>query len=247
MEVHYIFVEGNIGAGKSTYITRILPYLKRFLQNVNPESQVISVLEPLQEWTTITDATDAAVKHNLFEAYYADPKRYAMLFQTHALPSRIEAVERALAPCKEVGVSQKIYVLAERSVHADRHVFVQALAQADLLTPLEHSVYETWWKYWNARLYPGTSACVVYLGTDPKTCKTQMCKRDRAGEDGVDLDYLQQLDVLHKKAFADGTRGWTKDMPCLHVQSTANFAVDDAYARELAMQLTIFLEENQCD
>ncbi len=64
-------VEGNIGAGKSTFLKIISQYL---------DIQII--YEPHQKWQNVAG-------HNLLEQFYKDPKRWAYTFQSYAFVSRV--------------------------------------------------------------------------------------------------------------------------------------------------------------
>lgn len=67
-----IAVEGNLGAGKSTYLS--------FVQKVFPSIEIIK--EPVDEWQNIRG-------HNLLELFYKDSKRWSFTFQTYAMISRM--------------------------------------------------------------------------------------------------------------------------------------------------------------
>ena len=78
-QIFLIRVDGNIGSGKSTLIARLR---ERF-----PTSHIIP--EPTEHWFRVRD--DAG--RNPLSAFYADPKKYAALFQLFAFVTRLEEVE----------------------------------------------------------------------------------------------------------------------------------------------------------
>lgn len=67
----YFVVEGNIGAGKSTFLKVINTFLN---------AQV--VYEPHEKWQNVGG-------ENLLEKFYADTQRWAYTFQTYAFITRI--------------------------------------------------------------------------------------------------------------------------------------------------------------
>lgn len=74
-----IAVEGNLGAGKSTYLA--------FLQKILPDIEIIK--EPVDEWQNIRG-------HNLLEMFYKDSKRWSFTFQTYAMVSRMRLWDATL-------------------------------------------------------------------------------------------------------------------------------------------------------
>lgn len=270
MQIRFVFVEGNIGAGKSTYLIRVLPRVQLPSGHV-----IIGVAEPLVAWTAIPDAGGGTKTHNLFAAFYADPTRYAALFQAHAMQTRLTAVARAIADCPVTTATDVLWVVCERSIYTDRNIFVGTLVANGTMSPLEHAVYEAWWQFWNGgRSPPYPLHCVdsaenpgellssslssssssiqgvwgaeppsvVYLATPAPECQARMRRRDRAEETGVPLDYLAQLHRRHDEALAHGTRGWLGG-PCLRVDvaEAGDFAANDECADACAMQLQTFL------
>ena len=70
-----ISIEGNIGAGKSTF----LKILKLNLEKIK------IIEEPLIKWQNIEQD---GINYNILDMYYKDPKRWAYTFQTYAFYSR---------------------------------------------------------------------------------------------------------------------------------------------------------------
>ena len=70
------FIEGNIGTGKSTFLSMI--------ETLFPENQVI--YEPIDIWSSFTDEYG----NSILDYFYKDQKRYAYTFQSLAFISRIE-------------------------------------------------------------------------------------------------------------------------------------------------------------
>ena len=72
-----VFLEGNIGAGKSTCLKHWLPLL----------GDGVTILdEPLDVWLSTKDETGT----NLLDKFYQDPVRWGFTFQMAAFISRIQ-------------------------------------------------------------------------------------------------------------------------------------------------------------
>ena len=95
-------VEGNIGAGKSTFLKMLKQYLN-----------VQIVLEPHEKWQNIGDG------HNLLDQFYNDPKRWAYTFQSYAFVSRVVAQQ------EHAKVNPFSMQILERSVFSDRYCFAR--------------------------------------------------------------------------------------------------------------------------
>ena len=76
------YIEGNIGAGKSTFITLFEKYLKK-----DEESHLLQ--EPVESWLNTKDSSG---KH-ILQHYYEDQKKYGFTFQMNAFISRVNDIE----------------------------------------------------------------------------------------------------------------------------------------------------------
>ena len=108
-----VAIEGNLGAGKSTFLS--------FLNRVLPDVEIIK--EPVDEWQNIRG-------HNLLDCYYKDPKRWSFTFQTYAMISRMKLWNAHL---KE---SPNKLKLSERSMLADRFVFGELMGDLGNVMPM---------------------------------------------------------------------------------------------------------------
>lgn len=97
-------IEGNIGSGKSTLLQLLRTHIPAMV--VSPE--------PIGEWQRIG-------KHNILEAYYQHPQRWAYSFQTYALLTRMNQLYRMIRAHPQ----QNRPLFTERSIAADREIFAQ--------------------------------------------------------------------------------------------------------------------------
>lgn len=173
-----ISIEGNIGSGKSSLVTRIQDYNK-----TNPSSLNICFLqEPVDIWNTITDINGK----NIIECYYADQKSYAFSFQMMAYISRIHTIKEALKKNYDI-------IITERCVHTDKNVFAKMLYDEGKINHIEYKIYELWFNEFLSELPPIE---IIYLKTSPNIASTRVIKRARQGE-SIPLEYLSNCDKYH--------------------------------------------------
>lgn len=171
-----IMVEGNIGAGKSTF----LKVLKKRL-NLN------IIFEPTDKWQNKNEKDG-----NLLKLFYADTPRWAYTFQSYAFITRTQT----LLDYQAENQSDKIKVL-ERSVYCDRYCFAKNCFESGLMTKLEWQIYKDWFS-WLVEKYSPKPIGFIYLQTSPETCYSRINKRKRSEESEIPLDYLQKLHKRHE-------------------------------------------------
>ena len=178
-KVILVSLEGNIGSGKST--------LLRQLKEAEPSW--VFVDEPVDSWMSIKNSDG----ENLLEAFYKDKKRWSYTFQNAAVLTRgmmiKEAVEKATDPTKPV------VIVMERCIETDRNVFATMLEKDGLLNGIEWELYNRWYSFLSGMVPPMNA--YIWVNTPPKICAERIVKRNRHGEEGIPLSYLEELDVAH--------------------------------------------------
>jgi deoxyadenosine/deoxycytidine kinase len=162
-----IFVEGNIGTGKST-----------FLNKLSKDFKVI--LEPVDEWTSMKNANGK----NLLEEFYTEPARNAYLFQSIAFRSRMKNI-----------VNQET-CLIERSVYTDRNVFAKTCREDGLIRDIEWNDYTGWFD-WLTNIFDIKPHGFIYLRCSPEISYERIQKRKRSGEETISYEYLKKLHKKH--------------------------------------------------
>lgn len=168
-------VEGNIGAGKTT-----------FLRVIQEHINIQIVYEPVSRWQDVNGSG------NLLEAFYTDTKRWAYTFQTFAFVSRIIEQEKL---AKE---NQYPAQLLERSVFSDRYCFAKNCFEHGNMTELEWTLYKEWFS-WLVDSYMPRPQGFIYLQADPEVCYQRLVTRNRHEESAVPLAYLEQLHNKHEQ------------------------------------------------
>jgi len=167
-----ISLDGNIGAGKTT-----------LLEEIGKRLPVHIVNEPVSQWTALKNEEGK----NLLELFYEDKKRWAYTFQNCAILTRFKSIQQAVENDHKI-------IITERSILTDRYVFAEMLKS--VMDPLEWDLYESWFNIFGNK-YPVNG--IIYISTDPVTSKDRIKKRNRLGEDKIDMEYLDALDIQHKK------------------------------------------------
>jgi deoxycitidine kinase/deoxyguanosine kinase len=224
--VVYFFVEGNIGATKTTLLDRAATRLCR----VTSKATLVVVPEPIDEWNIV------------LSDFYKDPRRWAFTFQIRAMSTRIAAIRAAIEHAYNPDEPERLLVvLCERSIFADRHIFVEALYNDGMLTDTEYVMYADAWTYFSTHAYPGRVGGVIYLDTEPVACLTRIRRRARDAESTISLEYLTSLDALHEVALK--TPGAWSNAPVLRidVEQLGNVPRDEAAADALAEQIDNFM------
>lgn len=173
------YIEGNIGAGKTTFIK----LFQKYLENVLKDSHLI--LEPVDSWLNTKDSKG---KH-ILEYYYEDPKKHGFTFQMNAFISRVYEIE-------EMKKLNKKYNFVERSVFTDKNVFTALNFQNSNIDEIQLKVYEKWFEVFSDKFNLKSNG-YIYLKTTPEICNERIKKRDRSGESSIPFEYLDRLDILH--------------------------------------------------
>lgn len=122
--------------------------------------------------------------------YYQDPKKYALNTQLWFLSERFRQYKNA-------DFSTRKIVFVERSQYTDRFIFVKLIKQQGNMNDLEVDTYKHHFEIYKNPLPELT----IILDTPPVECKDRMTKRGRGMEEGVPLDYLEQLGKVYDKNF----------------------------------------------
>ncbi len=213
-------VEGNIGAGKST-----------FLRLVAEKLNVEIVFEPLKRWQALEGG------ENLLDKFYQDTKRWSYTFQSYAFITRI--MEQQESSLRNPHMTQVL----ERSVYSDRYCFAKNSFEMGTLSPLEWSLYQEWFE-WLVDNYAKRPQGFIYLKTDPLICYKRLKYRAREEESAVPLEYLESLHtkhedwLIHKKDIA----AYLKPIPVLVLDCNEDFENSPDELEEHIKKVASFIE-----
>lgn len=167
-------IEGNIGAGKSTFLTMIASRV--------PDISVS--LEPLHNWQK------QVYGQSLLANFFAQPQRWAYTMETLIMMCRVK--EHLIEQEKNNGVR-----LMERSIYSGHYCFAHNSHHNGYMSELEWSLYEQWFNF----LIPDKCKAprgFIYLYVDPEVAYKRIKKRNRLAEKKITLAYLKQIDKRHE-------------------------------------------------
>ena len=177
-----VSVEGNIGSGKSTFVTALQRY---FEQQYDGNLKIGFMLEPVDAWDKIRDRQG----RTMLQKYYADQQRYAFSFQMMAYVSRLAILRECMRQGYDI-------IILERSVFTDCEVFARMLHDEGKIEDVEFAIYRTWF---NEFLHDISPLQFIYLQTVPEVAAQRIQQRAREGEDTIPLAYLSNCHDYHEK------------------------------------------------
>jgi len=216
---HFI-VEGNIGAGKST-----------FLRLMHTELGIDVIYEPTDKWQRKDK------EGNLLDLFYKDTPRWAYTFQSYAFISRIQSqIEH------ESTVTSTAPQIYERSVYCDRYCFAKNCFELGFMSALEWSIYKEWFG-WLVQAYTKKPSGFIYLRTTPEVCYQRIQKRSRCEESAIPLSYLQSLHARHEEWLIAQQEVLASllDVPILVLDCTKEFETDHIARRAMLDQVQQFV------
>lgn len=166
-----IHIEGNIGAGKST-----------FLRFIEEKTNIATSQEPVSEWMNIKGEDGK----NLLESFYEDIPRWSFAFQMNCFISRVHNVKKM----PKTGVN-----FIERSILSDK-IFAKNCFENNTMTKIEFDIYTRWSEWLKDKLCDNIDG-IIYLRTTPDVSNERIKKRSRDGESDIPMEYLEQLHNHH--------------------------------------------------
>lgn len=174
-----VYVEGNIGSGKSELIKNLVKNKHIF------NKEIILLEEPVNQWSQICDEKGITILEN----FYNNKEKYAYAFQSMAFISRLVLLD------KTVEQNPNAIIISERSLFTDKFVFAQMLHDEGYMNLECYTIYMMWFNHF-ANKY--NSDHVIYIKTDPEICSERINIRRRQGEN-IPINYLINCDKYHEK------------------------------------------------
>lgn len=161
-----IFIEGNIGAGKSTF----LEYLKDQFQGMKV------VPEPIAEWQNFCGI-------DLLQGMYEQPQDYGTAFQMYAMLTSFETLTKT---------TNENLVIIERCMLSMKHIFIPSMRTLGFMSDVASYVFDAWLDFLikNQRSKPDI---IIYIKTSARTVQQRIENRGRRGEEEVELNRLMLL------------------------------------------------------
>ena len=175
-----IYIEGNIGSGKTTFVNLLKKYYN------NPDKKII--LEPVDEWMSLKDHDNK----NLLEKFYENQDKWSFAFQMNSFISRVKKISD-YRNTNSVSIA-----FVERSVFTDKHCFAENCYESGKMNKIEYDIYNRWHE-WLVDTFKVKPDAYIYLRTSPEVSHKRTQKRSREGEEGIPLEYLKTLHEKHEK------------------------------------------------
>jgi deoxyadenosine/deoxycytidine kinase len=171
-----ITIEGNIGVGKSTVVSR----LEEALRQILPKDTSIAVVpEPVEEW----------VAHGFLERAYEEHSSRAA-FQVAVLASLASKLIAALQESE-----RPLVIISERSVWSNAATF----AKVNLCSsPKDLELYTYTFNNLLRALRVDADVHHVYLRADTNTLAARVAERARVEEARMPIEYLSLLNQAHE-------------------------------------------------
>lgn len=160
-----ITISGNIGCGKTTIIDNLTHFYK--------DKDFFKIFkEPIDSWGSWLDL------------FYTNPNKYAFPFQMKVLIDFLYLNN----------ISDKDFIITERSPLDSLHVFTKTLKNDDKITYLEYNLYQEYVKKigWKPKH-------IIYIQTDPNNCIQRIKTRMRGCESGIDESYIQSIHAIYEQ------------------------------------------------
>lgn len=223
MTFKIISIEGNIGAGKTTFMNK--------LEEANTDKSIVFVREPVDIWENYKNRHGETL---LFK-YYKNPEHYSFVFQLVALSTRLKLLKETI----EQNPQAKIFI-CERSLETDKEIFAKMLHDDGYIDDIMYRVYTEYFNDHVTEEYK--NAGIIYINTPCVTSFNQIIQRNRIGEDKITLPYLHRCDLFHTLWFKNC------NIPVLKMSSNYNqdkeFMVHRFLQRVLMWNMDLNNEKN---
>lgn len=209
-------IEGNIGAGKSTFL--------QMLSNSFPQAVCIS--EPCDKWQNIQG-------YNLLDAFYKNTNRWASTMLSYVMMTGVQQFQNS------VNSAFDLYFM-ERSLYSGKYCFFKNLTAAGMLNDLEQAIYKDSWCWFNKQMPKPRG--IIYLQTTPEVCYNRMKIRARSEEVAVPLKYLQTLHDRHEHWLV--SKQWFDDeeIPVLILNACLDFKNDIEVQKQFVQLINDFMQ-----
>ena len=181
-----ISIEGNIGSGKSTLLTHLKLWAKEECYN-----NIYFALEPVDDWSKISDKNGETV----LSKFYKDQEKYAFSFQMMAFITRYNKIKMLIDEILSKNkTNDKHIIITERCLYTDKYVFAKMLYHDKKIDEVNFKIYNSWFHTFAKEL---PISKIIYVNTPFKICDERIKSRNRDGESGIPIEYLERCEKYH--------------------------------------------------
>lgn len=213
-------LEGNIGAGKSTFLNKIKESL--------PELEVLT--EPVNNWT------NQIFGQSLLENFYKETSRWAYTLENLAMIHRVK-------DHIEIQNKKNSKIVIERSIYSGHYCFAKNSFANGHLSNLEWEIYEKWGNFLLKNCEPPKG--FIYLKADPEVCISRIKKRNRLSEKKITLGYIKQIKDWHDKFLLkkEDIHANLKKIPVLEIDCNEDFENNPKILNTHMFKVKNFIEQ----
>lgn len=185
-----LFIEGNIGAGKSTLIEE----LKRTMDEVYDFTYSDEPIGVLDSVIDMGDGRTPKLLETLYNDEYKNFKSFKFMAQELMLNARISALEKIAS----LPAGNKTFVI-ERSPHSCVYVFGEIMKDEGQITSNEYKHLKTMLSTRLDVLDDVLQYEFKFVDLRPDLCLTRVKSRSRNGEDSISSDFLGKVHNAQEK------------------------------------------------
>jgi len=173
-----VSIEGNIGTGKTTLI--------KMMKKFKTSKPIIFIPEPVDEWDNIRCLEGEPI----LKKFYGNAEKWGFSFQMMAFISRYALLRKVIRENPES------IILSERSLLTDRWVFAKMLYDDGFINHINYQIYLNWY---DELMHDIKYDKIIYLQTDPECSFNRIKKRNRKGEENIQVEYIKKCHDYHEK------------------------------------------------
>lgn len=216
-------VEGNMGVGKSTFLSVIRQHC----------SNLAIHYEPKENWMNDENG------QSLLECFFKDKKRWEFTAETFIMLCRVKEQHK-------IQTTNHSHLIMERSIYTGHYCYARTACAMGLFTRLEWNLYNQFADYLiNQSTQPPQG--FIYLRSNPDVCYSRVKKRNWKSEKLAPFSFLEQLHVAHEKFLIDKHDVFPnlKQIPVLVLDANKEFEADAAVQREYVAKIQDFVAATQ--